>query len=71
MLQEADIAQCDSASEVTELTFLVPQAQVEMLERKAWRHGLTLGQLLRRMISSHPVCLCPEGEYEVAQVSNR
>lgn len=71
MLQEADSLHCECGTEVTELSLLVPQAQAEMLERKARRHGMTLGQLLRRMISSHPVCRCPEVECDMAHVSSR
>jgi hypothetical protein len=71
MLQEADQLHCECGTEVTELSLLVPQAQAEMLERKAQRHGMTLGQLLRRMISSHPVCRCPEVDAEIAHISRR
>jgi len=71
MLQEVDKLHCECGTEVTELSLLVPQAQVDMLERKAQRHGMTLGQLLRRMISSHPVCQCPEVDTDISHVSCR
>jgi len=43
-------------SEVTEVSFLIPSSKAEALERQASRTGQTLGELLRRMISSHPDC---------------
>jgi len=61
----------EQSQEALELSLLVPQAQAEMLERKAQRHGMTLGQLLRRMISSHPVCRCPEVDAEIAHILRR
>ncbi len=45
-----------SGSEVTEVSFLIPAPKAAALERQASRSGQTLGELLRQMISSHPIC---------------
>lgn len=66
MLKKAESFRLECGAEVTELSLLVPQAQAEMLERKARRHGMTLGQLLRRMITTHPVFRSPELDRECA-----
>lgn len=46
--------------DITEVSFLIPVPKVEALERQAARFGLTLGELLRRMIASYPDCPASE-----------
>ncbi len=49
-LLEQEMASPDT--EVVELALLVPQWQVAELERLAAEQGLTLGQILRRLVNA-------------------
>jgi hypothetical protein len=40
-------------SEMVELPLLLPQRQLAELEQAARRHGLTVGQMLRRLIAAY------------------
>lgn len=50
-------ANANPAPAVTEISLLIPASQAEWLEQAARHQGITLGQFLRRIISSHPLAV--------------
>jgi hypothetical protein len=56
-----------AGEEVIELTFLLPVAQAEVQEATAARQGLTVGQLLRRLVRDCPPAAMHQSERGMPQ----
>lgn|GEM_PF-2636911 len=50
-------ANANPAPAVTEISLLITASQAEWLEQAARHQGITLGQFLRRIISTHPLAV--------------